>query len=242
MRQIIALGGGGFSMEPENPLLDSYILSSSAVKNPKVCFVATAAGDSLSYIERFYDAFKRLPCETFHLDLFRPSDWTRTPQQLLETADVLYFSGGNTKNALALWREWELVAELRAAYERGAVFAGVSAGAIAWFQSFTTDSAGRDLEPMNGLGWLMGSMTPHYDGEADRRPRLHRFLKEGRIADGYAADDGAALHFKDEALNAVITSRVGAQAYRVEVRNGEVVETPLETRFLGRLEIESGNP
>lgn len=24
-RQIIALGGGGFSMEPENPLLDDYI-------------------------------------------------------------------------------------------------------------------------------------------------------------------------------------------------------------------------
>jgi dipeptidase E len=24
-RQIVALGGGGFSMEPDNPLLDDYI-------------------------------------------------------------------------------------------------------------------------------------------------------------------------------------------------------------------------
>jgi dipeptidase E len=242
MRQIIALGGGGFSMEPENPLLDAYILSSSGVENPKVCFVATAAGDSLSYIERFYAAFKRLPCETFHLDLFRPSDWTRTPQQLLELADVLYFSGGNTRNALALWREWEIIADLRRAYERGAVFAGISAGAIAWFQSFTTDSAGRELNVMNGLGWLTGSMTPHYDGEEDRRPRLHGFLKEGRIADGYAADDGAALHFKDEVLDAVVASRVGVRAYRVELRSGEVVEIPLEARFLGTLETASRNP
>jgi peptidase E len=35
MRQIIALGGGGFSTEPENPLLDLYILEQSGKKNPK---------------------------------------------------------------------------------------------------------------------------------------------------------------------------------------------------------------
>ena len=36
MRQVIALGGGGFSMEPENPLLDRYILQQSKKENPKV--------------------------------------------------------------------------------------------------------------------------------------------------------------------------------------------------------------
>lgn len=46
MKQIIALGGGGFSMEPDNPSLDEYILKHSGKPNPKICFVPTASGDS----------------------------------------------------------------------------------------------------------------------------------------------------------------------------------------------------
>jgi uncharacterized protein (TIGR04255 family) len=206
-RQIVALGGGGFSMEPENPLLDRYILSQTANPTPRVLFVATAAGDSDGYIARFYAAFQRLPCEATHLSLFKPDTWTRTPEEQLETADVLYFSGGSTKNALALWREWDLIQPLRAAYERGAVLAGVSAGAIVWFENFSTDSAGRDLAVLDGLGWLPGSMTPHLDSEPERRPSLRRFLEAGRIKPGFAADDGAALHFKGETLHGNVWSR-----------------------------------
>ncbi len=234
-RQIVALGGGGFSMEPENPLLDRYILDQAANPTPRVLFVATAAGDSDSYIARFYAAFQKLPCEATHLSLFKPDTWTLTPEGQLEAADVLYFSGGSTRNALALWREWKLIQPLRAAYERGAVIAGLSAGAIAWFEEFSTDSAGRDLKVLSGLGWLPGSMTPHLDSEPERRPTLRRFLESGRIKPGFAADDGAALHFKDEALHAVVSSRPNARGYRFDLQAGAaaVVETPLETRYLG---------
>ena len=40
------MGGGGFSMEPENPKLDKYLLSLSTSKCPKVCFIGTASGDA----------------------------------------------------------------------------------------------------------------------------------------------------------------------------------------------------
>ena len=53
MRQVLALGGGGFSMEPENPMLDRYILQQSSKKKPKICFIGTASGDAEGYIERF---------------------------------------------------------------------------------------------------------------------------------------------------------------------------------------------
>ena len=36
MRQIIAFGGGGFSMEPENPLLDWYILRQAKKESPRI--------------------------------------------------------------------------------------------------------------------------------------------------------------------------------------------------------------
>lgn len=56
-KQIVAMGGGGFSMEPENPLLDRYILGLSKKEIPKICFIPTASGDSDKYIVRFYSAF-----------------------------------------------------------------------------------------------------------------------------------------------------------------------------------------
>ncbi|MBE3590143.1 MAG: peptidase E [Firmicutes bacterium] len=231
MRQIIAMGGGGFSMEPENPLLDLYVLQQCGKPAPKVCFVPTASGDAEGYVERFYHAFRRLDCEPSHLSLFRPP--TEDLAAFVLEKDVIYVGGGNTKNLLALWREWGLDRILRRAWEEGVVLAGLSAGAICWFEEGVTDSYGERLDRIAALGFLPGSFCPHYDGEAERRPAFHRLLEEGRIGPGWAADDGAALHFVDRELKAVVSSRPAARAYRLERVGGRAVETALETRYLG---------
>jgi len=72
IRQIMAMGGGGFSMEPDNPLLDRYFLAQTGRRRPAVCFVPTASGDADGYIVKFYAAFGKLPCTPTHLSLFRP--------------------------------------------------------------------------------------------------------------------------------------------------------------------------
>jgi dipeptidase E len=100
MKQIIAMGGGGFSKEPGNLLLDQYIIDQAEASKPKVCFLPTASGDSESYIERFYKAFTSLSCEPSHLSLFKPS--TRDFEGFLLEKDIVYVGGGNTKNMLAL--------------------------------------------------------------------------------------------------------------------------------------------
>ncbi len=117
MRQIIAMGGGGFSMEPENLLLDQYILNQVKKDLPKVCFVPTASGDQTNYIDRFYRAFKTLPCQPSYLSLFEP-EFTDIERYVLEQ-DVIYVGGGNTRNMLVLWKEWGLDAAIKKAYERG---------------------------------------------------------------------------------------------------------------------------
>jgi peptidase E len=111
--------------------------------------------------------------------------------------------------------------------------AGLSAGAICWFEQGSTDSIGRELGVLGCLGWLKGSMTPHFDGEAQRRPWLLQAILEQRIQAGFAADDGAALHFVNENLEQVISSRVEARGYRIDLQAQEILETPLETQFLG---------
>jgi dipeptidase E len=227
--QIIAMGGGGFTMEPENFALDRYILKQAEVSNPKVCFVPTATGDAARYTATFYRAYRQLNCVPAHLPFFE-----RTPD-LRSTAlsqDVIYVGGGNTKSMLAVWREWGFDIVLREAWENGVVLAGISAGAICWFEQGITDSFAGELKPMDCLGFLKGSCCPHYDGELDRRPSFHRLLKEHRIGSGYALDDCAAIHFIGTTLHKAVISRHGANAYRMALRNGEIAEEPIESEFL----------
>ena len=74
---------------------------------------------------------------------------------------------------------------------------------------------------------MPGSACPHYDSEERRRP-VYRDLVYKGFPSGYAADDGAALHFVGTELREVIGAREGAQAYRVEAG----AETPLAARLL----------
>ncbi|WP_286230893.1 Type 1 glutamine amidotransferase-like domain-containing protein [Neobacillus mesonae] len=230
MRQIIALGGGGFSMEPENPLLDSYILQQSNKLKPKVCFLPTASGDADGYISNFYRFFELQNCEPSHLSLFRPC--TRDLEGFLLEKDIIYVGGGNTKNLLVLWEEWGIDVILRKAWDAGIILAGISAGSICWFEEGLTDSYGDELELIKALGFLKGSNSPHYDGEADRRPAFHRLIETGKMQSGIAADDGAAVHFIEQDIHKVISSRPNAKAYRVSF-DGKVIESELETKYLG---------
>jgi hypothetical protein len=53
------------------------------------------------------------------------------------------------------------------------------------------------------------------------------------MAPGYAASDGAALHFCGESLARVVGSRPSAAAYWVEEAGGGVSEEALQVRWLG---------
>jgi len=230
MRQIIALGGGGFSMEPENPLLDRYILNQSGKTSPKICFIPTASGDSDDYISRFYRFFEQQECQPSHLSLFRPP--TRDIEDFLLEKDIIYVGGGNTKNLLVLWKEWGLDVILRKAWEQGIVLAGISAGSICWFEEGVTDSYGDGLEPIKCLGFLKGSNCPHYDGEVDRRPSYHQMIALNNIQPGIATDDGVAIHYIEQEVMKIVSSKPNANAYSVYY-DKQIIEIKLETEYLG---------
>ena len=229
-RQIVAMGGGGFSMEPKNPRLDRYILELSKQKTSKICFLPTASGDSDKYIVKFYSAFAQQACESSHLSLFQLP--TADLKSFLLEKDIIYVGGGNTKNLMVLWKEWGLDLILREAWEKGIILAGLSAGSICWFEQGITDSIPGSMTVLPCLGFLKGSNCPHYDGEPQRRPAYHKLLSQGLISDGYAADDGVGLHFIGNKLHKVVSSRPQAKAYKLERINDEVQETTLEPIYL----------
>lgn len=222
--QVIAIGGGGFGAGPENLAIDRYILAQARDIDPAIAFLPTASADADPYIVAFYAAYTGLGCRPSHLPLFR-----RTPdlRAYLLAQDIIYVGGGNTKSMLAVWREWGVPELLREACDAGTVLAGISAGAICWFEEGLTDSYADGLHPLPGLGFLPGSCCPHYDGEPERRPTYHELLGRGEIAPGIAIDDGVAVHFIETDVHRVVGVRPGAAAYRVALVEGAVKEESL---------------
>ena len=225
-------------MEPENPLLDDFVLSLSRRRPARVCFLPTASADSPAYVAKFYRAFagRSIPTD---VTTFDPTAFARHPartadlQGVLADQDVIYVGGGNTANLLAIWRAHGIDRILRDAWLAGVVMAGVSAGMLCWFRGGVTDSFGGLAVLNDGLGLIDATACPHYDGEGERRPTYHRLVAEG-FPGGFAADDGAALYFRGTELVEAVSSRPGAGAYRVALADGQAVESRLDVRYLGR--------
>ncbi|MSO57103.1 MAG: peptidase E [Acidobacteria bacterium] len=229
MSDIIAIGGAAFSAEPRNLALDKYILDRAGKARPRVLMIPTATGDNAEYVAKFYAAYAALDARPAHLPLFH-----RTPdvRRLVLAQDVVFVGGGNTKSMLAVWREWGLPEILKEASASGIVLAGVSAGAICWFEQGVTDSFADRLRPLACMGFLPGSCCPHYDGELERRPAYHSLILEGQLRPGYAIEDGVAAHFRDGKLERTVSKREGSRAYYVSVDEGKIKEAALAPTLL----------
>jgi dipeptidase E len=232
--QIVAFGGGGFSVEPGNRLMDDYVLSLAGAGRPRVCFVPTASGDADHYIVRFYRAFPPSRCEPSHISLFRRDKGggidADVAGHLLEQ-DLIYAGGGSVVSLLGVWRAHGLDAVLRECWMRGIVLCGLSAGSLCWFSEAITAFHGAP-QRIDGLGLLPWSNCVHYDGEPARRDAYNEAVARG-MAPGYGVEDGAALHFVGGELARVVSSRPAARAYRIEAVDGVARETPLPAALLG---------
>lgn len=228
MKRIFAMGGGGFTMEPGNPALDAFVVSLASCPDPRICFLPTASGDADEQVRRFYMTFGDLACEPSHLSLFRLGDCPVDPAEKLLSQDVVYVGGGSMRNMLAIWREHQLDRALVDCWNQGVLLAGLSAGAMCWFEAGVSKSSGRP-DPVMGLGLLPGSLSVHLDGEPERRPVYLKAVREGDIPAGWAADDGVGLLFEDRTLARVVSSRPEAGAIAV---SPEAVRE-LEVEFIG---------
>ena len=195
MRQIIAIGGGGFGRSIGDLKIERYIKKISSKENPQICFIPTATGDDSNYIDKFYDAFNFLDCKTSHIDFFKR---TIDLEKHVMNQDIIFVGGGNTKSMLAVWREWGLDKILLKAYKQGVIMSGVSAGAICWFEKGITDSWKDHQAILPCLGFVNGVCCPHYDEEPERIPFVKEILEDKRISECMAIEGFCALHLIDD--------------------------------------------
>jgi peptidase E len=220
---IVPFGGGKFCHGAAR-----FLAELTGKERPRVLYIGTASAEDPGFTLRMYDRFAGVG-DTSRLEFF---PWP--PEDLRSTIldqDLIFVGGGNTANMLAIWRVHGVDELLREALAAGIVLTGSSAGGICWFEHGVTDSFGPQLASMDCLGFLPGSFCPHWDDEEQRRPVYHELLCDG-LAGGYAADAGVGLHFVDGELREVVACDEGSHAYRIELRDGEVVEEPITARPL----------
>lgn len=225
-RHVVAMGGGGFGSG--NPMLDRYALSLLDSDRPRVCFIPTASGDDAGYTLEFYKAYASYGCDPQVLNLFNRE--VKDIRSFLLGMDMVYVGGGSTANLLAVWRLHGVDEALREAWGAGVVLAGLSAGANCWFEASTTDSflLGKADALTDGLGFLPGSYCPHYSSEPVRRPNYLSMVATGVLPDGYACEDGTAVHFIDGEFHAAVSVDGDAAAFRVSCQDEGVVEVALD--------------
>ena len=222
MKTIIAIGGGELR-EKTTLLIDEYIVNLAKQKvtdrRLNALFIPTASHDFMPY----YNSFHKIYTGNFNvktdvaLTVFKQPDLNKIAEKF-EKADIVYIGGGDTVFMIDHWKKSGLLPLIKSAYERGAIIAGVSAGAICWFTDIYTDSLktenGDKYAMFQGLGWLKGVVSPHYN------QRINDFdeIVVNRFNEAIGIEDNVALLIEDEKIVGTISS--GGNAYALKKVNG----------------------
>jgi dipeptidase E len=237
---IIAIGGGSLKKKQTLPI-DRYIVGLTRRKAPRALFIPTASGDLRDYCEAFDRIYGEiLGCRTGHLLLYRRPEDRKTAAKKIRSADLIYVGGGNTLRMMKLWRRLGIDRMLISACRRGAVLAGLSAGAICWHEWGHSDSRSYSGKKdwsyikVRSLGLIPGLYCPHLDGEKRHASFKAMVAKERKT--GIACDNFAAVHYDDAGARCITAGKkahVHVYTYsrrrvtRRSFKNGERVDLPL---------------
>ena len=207
-KKIIAIGGGGFTHQLDESL-DQFVIDQLKKTNIKMGFLGTASKDDEKKISLFYKRFENTEFELSHFNLTSNingfSEW-------LMSKDLVYIAGGNTVFMLEIWKKNKLEHIFKDAYEKGTILSGISAGAVCWFDWILSDSVGPGFKPLRGINLISGSCTPH-SSNIERINQFESDIKNNKLPQGIAIDDGVAVVFVDGKPSEVYSSRKNHTAY-----------------------------
>ena len=116
---------------------------------------------------------------------------------------------------LDIWKKNKLESIFRDSYKKGIILSGVSAGAVCWFDWILSDSVGPGFNPLRGINIISGSCTPH-SSNLERINQFELDIKNNKLPEGIAIDDGVAVVFIDGKPTEVYSSRENHKAYFID--------------------------
>ncbi len=224
-RRVLAIGGG--EMKNGDTLeIDAYIAEEAKKRagERRACglFLPTASHDCMPY----YNTFHKVYTGKFGIKTDVALVCGREPdpakmREKFDRADFLYVGGGNTVFMLETWKQTGLLSFIEEAYARGVLLAGLSAGAICWFEKMYSDSVVEgEYQMYDGLGWLEGKISPHYD---ERMLDFDAIVLYNRWR-AWGLENGSALEFVDGKAERSLSS--GGRVWKLDGSDGtKVVKT-----------------
>ena len=207
-KKIISIGGGGFTHQLDESL-DQFVIDQSKKSKNKIGFLATASNDDENKINSFYKRYQNTQSELSHFNLTSTQDGF---SKWILDKDIIYIGGGNTDFMLGIWKKNKLEKIFKDAYEKGIILSGVSAGAVCWFDWILSDSVGPGFNPLRGINFISGSCTPH-SSNIERIDQFELDIKNNKLPQGIAIDDGVAVVFIDGKPTEVYSSINNHNAY-----------------------------
>ena len=200
MAGVVALVGSGEYLDVMNDV-DRRLLAESGRPQPRVVCLPTAAGQEGA---ESVDRWSRMGIEHFrklgaHVDappvVDRASAGDPKWARLVESADLIYFSGGDPLYLCRTLIDTRAWAAVERAWARGAVFAGCSAGAMI-LGSGVPDVQSLDLAVHPAFNRIPNAfIVPHFDRLEEFRPGATEMIRSW-LADGQYAlgiDENTAL-------------------------------------------------
>ncbi len=109
-------------------LSDQMSSTNQPYGNPTVLYIGTATYDLPVYKERQTCLLREAGCVIQELLTVTERTDTDIAKRLIDSADIILVSGGNTLFAVSMWMKMGYLPWLKAAAHRGAILTGGSAG------------------------------------------------------------------------------------------------------------------
>jgi len=216
-------GGSGSLRNGRDPLL-TRVLASCDVPQPSIAYVGAASGDSQPFFSMISGHLRRCGAGRVTLaSLVRGRGKLEKARAILESADMVFISGGDVEAGMEVLEKRQILPFLRELFERGKPFFGSSAGSIMLGRQWVRwedpdDDATASLFPCMGFAPIV--CDTH--GEAEEWEELRSLLRltpEGTL--GYGIPAGAGLCVSPGGALEIL----GAPVHCYARRGGAIVRT-----------------
>lgn len=198
-KKIFAIGGG------KEAKIYREMFELSGVKNPKLLLLphGVPLNQQQSNYDRMYNILvRRFGCQ---IKLLKSDQLINLEaiKEVLSSSDIIYVSEGDTPQMIQMWKKYGFDKLLREQWENGKLMCGTSAGAVCWFNSFTTSNQEQQsYHSEEGLNFVDAYLTVH-----GQETKALEFSKQAIAASnklGVLLTNGAAIEIVDDKCKFII--------------------------------------
>lgn len=232
MGRIVAIAGGDLR---SNLPINRYIVNMDKKDTHNFLFIGTASKDAEGYISNIRATFQQMNCCVKALYLSTKKYTQKEMDELFVWADIIYVGGGDTFYMMKVWKKYGLDNKLKEVYINDtAILAGISAGAMCWFNCGHSDSEVFWTNNVIGYGWVNELLNihpyaycPHYE---ERIESFDRMIRDKSVC-GLAMESDTAFVEQNGQIT-YIKCNESAKIYRINNIDGVIVKEELEAKVL----------